>query len=708
MNLDLNDFPPIEQDPNRDYVFTDNLDLSVAHQVEEGEYTAEGRSRCEGIFLDGNDEDDFVSEGESESINDDETTTTDPSVSHLPQVSIVPHDFDIFGSLVGVTSSSWVELYDLYKQHSRSVGFSVRKSTTRRRGGPNGIVTEKYFLCSCEGKPKSKKSSKARENDGSLESGKKSRKRVASTQTSCEAFLRLKLGFKRRESGRGEHESTGKGYVLVLDVYEIVSHVVAHNHILTPRRWHHHHRSERRISQEEGALIEVMTDARVPAAVQYRFLSTSCGGDENIRHTQKNHFNFVNRLKMKAIEGGDAQTVIEMLQKRQAEDPCFFFRFMLDDNCRVTHLFWRDSMMKEDYLLYHDVIIFDTTYRTNKYNLICGAFVGINNHWSNVMFGCAFLSDEKTESFEWLFETFNESMGGNVFPISIFTDQDQAMSNAIEKEMVHCVKQRFFFSAGILSSQRSESTNHAIGFHASKNTSLTDFYAIFNETVKRWRREEERSEFQCSRSTPTSFFHMGGLLQHASEVYTHTLFREFEKEFGITMSTQVFVVAKKVEAGLLCFHSIRVLHLHSVSKIPEKYICTRWTKYAKYEVWKRAEQVNAVHGEDNATKNWRCLTLRKFHNLITKCLDHKAARELLDAAYERQLQEVQDLLRRLQQEPNTELSSSNIVLDPPRSITKGRSQRRKWPSKHGKRRRKATVVNKGQQTATYVTPPRLI
>ncbi|KAK9726864.1 hypothetical protein RND81_05G242200 [Saponaria officinalis] len=621
----------------------------------------------------------FLPLGESESINDDEMTTTDPSISHLPQVSIVLHDFDIFGSLVGVTSSSWVELYDLYKQHSRAVGFSVRKSTTRRRGGPNGIVTEKYFLCSCEGKPKSKKTSKARENDGSLESGKRSRKRVASTRTSCEAFLRLKLRFKRRESGRGEHGSSGKGYVLVPDVYEIVSHVVAHNHTLTPRRWQHHHRSERRISQEEGALIEVITDARVPAAVQYRFLSTSCGGDENVGHTQKDHFNFVNRLKMKAIEGGDAQTVIEMLQKRQADDPCFFFRFKLDDNCR------------EDYLLYHDVIIFDTTYRTNKYNLICGAFVGINNHWSN-----------KTESFEWLFETFSESMGGNVFPISIFTDQDQAMSNAIEKVYpmsrhrlcLWHIQQNALSHFGSLKKDPTfqfafnkclRGCFNETEFELAWNKMITeyDFYAIFNETVKRWRREEERNEFQCSRSTPTSFFHMGGLLQHASEVYTHTLFREFEKEFGIAMSTQavcghqegdIFVYRVFIEtcpndahiltfddnnvtidctcrnyqeAGLLCFHSIRVLHLHSVSKIPEKYICTRWTKYAKYEVWKRAEQVNAVHGEDNAKKNWRCSILRKFHNLITKYLDHKAARELLDAAYERQLQEVQDLLRRL-------------------------------------------------------------
>ncbi len=51
-----------------------------------------------------------------------------------------------------------------------------------------------------------------------------------------------------------------------------------------------------------------------------------------------------------------------------------------------------------DYDCFGDVLVFDTTYRTNKYNLICAPFVGINYHWQNVMFGCAFLLDETTES----------------------------------------------------------------------------------------------------------------------------------------------------------------------------------------------------------------------------------------------------------------------------------------------------------------------
>jgi hypothetical protein len=77
-------------------------------------------------------------------------------------------------------------------------------------------------------------------------------------------------------------------------------------------------------------------------------------------------------------------------------------------------------------------VVFDTTYRTNKYNLICAPFVGVNHHWKNVMFGCAFFLDETIDSFKWLFNSFLESIG-NRSPVTIFTEQDQAMSNAIKK-----------------------------------------------------------------------------------------------------------------------------------------------------------------------------------------------------------------------------------------------------------------------------------
>ena len=49
-----------------------------------------------------------------------------------------------------------------------------------------------------------------------------------------------------------------------------------------------------------------------------------------------------------------------------------------------------------------------------------------------MMFSCAFLLDETTKSFKWLFKAFLKSMGDRL-PVIIYTNKDQAMSNAIEE-----------------------------------------------------------------------------------------------------------------------------------------------------------------------------------------------------------------------------------------------------------------------------------
>ena len=73
--------------------------------------------------------------------------------------------------------------------------------------------------------------------------------------------------------------------------------------------------------------------------------------------------------------------------------------------------------------------MYDDTFR---YEMICAPFVGVSNHWNNMMFGCAFLSNELTESFVWLLNTFLTCMHGKK-PVTIFTDQDAAMNSAIEQ-----------------------------------------------------------------------------------------------------------------------------------------------------------------------------------------------------------------------------------------------------------------------------------
>ena len=66
--------------------------------------------------------------------------------------------------------------------------------------------------------------------------------------------------------------------------------------------------------------------------------------------------------------------------------------------------------MKCDYMLFGDLLVFDTKYRTNRYEMICAPFVCMNHHAKNVMVGCGLLMNEKIKSFMWLFETFLEVM----------------------------------------------------------------------------------------------------------------------------------------------------------------------------------------------------------------------------------------------------------------------------------------------------------
>ncbi|XP_004289345.1 PREDICTED: protein FAR1-RELATED SEQUENCE 5-like [Fragaria vesca subsp. vesca] len=84
------------------------------------------------------------------------------------------------------------------------------------------------------------------------------------------------------------------------------------------------------------------------------------------------------------------------------------------------------------YEYFGDVVTFDTTYRTNKYDMPFAPFTGVNHHWQSIQFGCALLQDETETNFLWLFETWLQAMGGR-HPISIITDQDLAMKGAIAK-----------------------------------------------------------------------------------------------------------------------------------------------------------------------------------------------------------------------------------------------------------------------------------
>jgi zinc finger SWIM domain-containing protein 3 len=130
------------------------------------------------------------------------------------------------------------------------------------------------------------------------------------------------------------------------------------------------------------------------------------------------------------VAAGDAQTVISYLSECRVRDPNFFFDYRTDEKGHLKGLLWCDSQSRLDYTAFGDVVVFDSTYKTNRYNLPLVPFVGLNQHGSTVLFACAVTSQETTESYVWMLRTFSNAMDQK-HPVSVITDGDLAMQNAI-------------------------------------------------------------------------------------------------------------------------------------------------------------------------------------------------------------------------------------------------------------------------------------
>ncbi|XP_048336176.2 protein FAR1-RELATED SEQUENCE 5-like [Ziziphus jujuba] len=215
--------------------------------------------------------------------------------------------------------------------------------------------------------------------------------------------------------------------------YVISVFVEEHSHPLSSLKKVHLLRSHRNVSEAKKSLTQQFSAANVPTHQQISILEFEVRGIENIGCTKKDIYN--NEAKLhNEMQGQDAELLKEYFLTEQERDPSFMFKIDADDECKLMRCFWSDSVCKRAYGCFGDVVVFDTTYNTNQYGMIFAPLVGVNNHCQTVIFACAFLSDERTECFFWLFELLKKSMPANT-PKMIITDQDPAMIKAVAQSL---------------------------------------------------------------------------------------------------------------------------------------------------------------------------------------------------------------------------------------------------------------------------------
>ncbi|XP_021729785.1 protein FAR1-RELATED SEQUENCE 5-like [Chenopodium quinoa] len=211
-------------------------------------------------------------------------------------------------------------------------------------------------------------------------------------------------------------------------LFVVVNHTMDHNHSRVPVSKRHLIRSHRKVTEEQVAMLSSLTESSIPVADAVRVLKNQAGGEANFSFLCSDSYGALSAHKKLKFDGCDAKRLLSYFKERKCNKFDFYYDF--DEKDQLQSFFFRDNRMKVDYDAFGDLLVHDTTYRTNKYGMICGPFVGMNHYNNNVMFGIGFLINEKWESFEWLFTIFLKSMGSKQ-PVTIMTDQSQAMAKVI-------------------------------------------------------------------------------------------------------------------------------------------------------------------------------------------------------------------------------------------------------------------------------------
>ncbi|CAH9079359.1 unnamed protein product [Cuscuta epithymum] len=567
--------------------------------------------------------------------------------------------------------------------------------------------------------------------------------------------------------------------------WTVSKHIIHHNHAFCAIGQRHLLKSHRGVDREYLEFIMLMKESGTKVSDIHRMLQKQSGGVSSLGFTKRDAYNVLESERSKMFDGTDSNTLIGILKKRAELESDFFFDFDLDDGI-LSCFFWRDGHMKSDYDRFGDVVIHDTTYRTNKYDMICGPFVGMNHHCKNIMFGCGFMLNEKVESFVWLFQTFLKSMGGK-HPITFMTDQSFSMAAAIKSvfpnarhrlctwhidenskkhimflrkklnfvplfdyvvkrcdtiaefdfywtelnkvyecsdntwlKRLYSHKEKWcpafskdYFSGGILSSQRSESTNRSISRRLSKTATLCDFYKMFGDIVEEWRSEENGQDFRCSEGTVEMVLLQDSLLTHARDVYTLEIFKLFQEQYLKGMSHFFKLVTQNChdcvyhvwldgvdlirhsvtfnandntvtctckmfsEVGILCRHILRIYNIHCVKCIPRDYIMSRWTKGAILPNMGRShiEAPDTLFGKILEDSVWRVQMTRKFNTILASSASIPEARQVCEQGYD-SIKNFLDIQKR-RTAGDESASESRTILDPPRSVPKGQRNTRK-------------------------------
>ncbi|KAK1581752.1 hypothetical protein Q3G72_008723 [Acer saccharum] len=204
-----------------------------------------------------------------------------------------------------------------------------------------------------------------------------------------------------------------------------------HNHKLSTPGKVRYFKTNRAIDPHVKRQLEVNNRAGMRPNKSYNSFVVKAGGHDNLSFLEKDCRNYLDKIRRLRLREGDANAIQKYFLKMHSDNSNFFYTMDLDEEGRLKNVLWADARSRAVYKEFGDVITFDSTYLTNKYDMPFAAFIGVNHHGQSILFGCGLISNEDIETYVWLFNSWLTCIFYRA-PMAIITDQDKAMQKAIE------------------------------------------------------------------------------------------------------------------------------------------------------------------------------------------------------------------------------------------------------------------------------------
>ncbi|XP_059452046.1 protein FAR1-RELATED SEQUENCE 5-like [Corylus avellana] len=307
--------------------------------------------------------------------------------------------------MLGMEFTSEDDARNFYNAYAKQTGFSIRVNSYYRSKKDNSIISRE-FCCSKEGFRRERHAKR-------IDLGDDTRRRRARpvTREGCKALMTV----RKRDNG--------KWYVAKIEKN--------HNHELVTPAMRQFLRSQKQECDPRKSLSNSFSSPGMSLNGPVNVLTEDSNSFGKMVFNAQNTVNYIGKGRLSTF-GIDAQSLLGFFKVMQASDPAFYYAIQVDEEDRLSSVFWVDTRSRIAYNCFSDVVAFDTTYQVNQYKMPFAPFTGVNHHKQSVLFGCALLADETESTFIWLFTTWLEAMSGQQ-PGLIITDYDSAIRRAVEQ-----------------------------------------------------------------------------------------------------------------------------------------------------------------------------------------------------------------------------------------------------------------------------------